>query len=62
MPPFAELIKDGLDVRDLELAELETVGTSYGVTQVMQVNAWVKDDNEIADSLSLVTTLSRTQA
>ena len=42
MPPFTELIKDGLDVRDLELAELETVGTSYGVTQVMQINAWLK--------------------
>jgi hypothetical protein len=30
------LIKDGLNVRDLELAELETLGTSYGVTQVLE--------------------------
>jgi isoleucyl-tRNA synthetase len=37
--PFAELIKDELNVRDLELADLEAGGVAYGVTQVLQVNA-----------------------
>ena len=37
--PFAELIKDELNVRDLELANLGAGGAAYGVTQVLQVNA-----------------------
>jgi isoleucyl-tRNA synthetase len=39
LQPFAELIKDELNVRDLELAGLETLAAGYGVTQVLQVNA-----------------------
>jgi isoleucyl-tRNA synthetase len=39
LQPFTELIKDELNVRDLELAGLETLPAGYGVTQVLQVNA-----------------------
>jgi isoleucyl-tRNA synthetase len=39
LQPFAELIKDELNVRDLELADLEVGGAAYGVIQVLQVNA-----------------------
>jgi isoleucyl-tRNA synthetase len=39
LQPFAELIKDELNVRDLDLAGLETLAAGYGVTQVLQVNA-----------------------
>ena len=39
LQPFTELIKDELNVRDLELAGLETLAAGYGVTQVLQVNA-----------------------
>jgi isoleucyl-tRNA synthetase len=40
LQPFVELIKDELNVRDLELAGLEAaLEAEYGVTQVLQVNA-----------------------
>ena len=39
LQPFTELIKDELNVRDLELAGLETLAAGYGGTQVLQVNA-----------------------
>jgi isoleucyl-tRNA synthetase len=39
LQPFTELIKDELNVRDLELSGLETLAAGYGVTQVLQVNA-----------------------
>ncbi|HEX6760485.1 MAG TPA: DUF5915 domain-containing protein [Propionibacteriaceae bacterium] len=37
--PFAELIKDELNVRDLGLADLEAGGAAYRVTEVLQVDA-----------------------
>jgi isoleucyl-tRNA synthetase len=39
LQPFVGLIKDELNVRDLELAGLEALEADYGVTQVLQVNA-----------------------
>jgi isoleucyl-tRNA synthetase len=42
LQPFVELIKDELNVRDLELAGLEALEApeaEYGVTRVLQVNA-----------------------
>jgi isoleucyl-tRNA synthetase len=40
LAPFAELISDELNVRELELTELAAVGDgALGVTQVLQVNA-----------------------